>query len=51
MEDPTIPLLGIYPEDAPTDKKEFHIKPETLKLIEERKWGKALKIWTQGKNS
>jgi hypothetical protein len=29
---------------------ELHIKPETLKLIEE-KIGKALKIWLQGKNS
>jgi hypothetical protein len=30
--------------------KELHIKPETLKLIEE-KVKKASKIWTQGKNS
>ena len=29
--------------------KELHRKPETLKLIDE--WGKALKIWAQGKNS
>ena len=29
--------------------KELHIKPETLKLIEE-KVGKASKIWAQGKN-
>jgi hypothetical protein len=28
--------------------KELHIKPETLKLIEE-KVGKASKIWAQGK--
>jgi hypothetical protein len=28
--------------------KELHIKPETLKLYR-RKWGKALKIWTQAK--
>ena len=28
--------------------KELHIKPETLKLIEE-KWGKASKMWAQGK--
>jgi hypothetical protein len=30
--------------------KELYIKPETLKLIEE-KVGKALKIWAQGKFS
>jgi hypothetical protein len=29
--------------------KELYIKPETLKLIEE-KVGKASKIWAQGKN-
>ena len=29
---------------------ELHIKPETLKLIEE-KVGKSLKVWAQGKNS
>jgi hypothetical protein len=29
--------------------KELDIKPETLKIIEE--WGRALKIWAQGKNS
>ena len=28
--------------------KELHIKPETLKFIG-RKWGKAWKIWAQGK--
>ena len=30
--------------------KELHIKPKTLKLIEE-KVGETLKIWAQGKNS
>ena len=30
--------------------KELRIKPETLKLIEE-KLGKAWKIWAQGKNT
>jgi hypothetical protein len=30
--------------------KELHIKPETLKLIEE-KLGKSLEIWAQGENS
>jgi hypothetical protein len=30
--------------------KDLHIKPETLKLIEE-KVGKASKIWAQGENS
>ena len=30
--------------------KELHIKPETLKLIEE-KVGKSLEIWAQGTNS
>jgi hypothetical protein len=30
--------------------KEFHIKPDTVKLIEEKVW-KTLKIWAQMKNS
>jgi hypothetical protein len=42
------PFLSPYTKLKSKWIKELHIKPETLKLIEE-KWGEALKIWHRGK--
>jgi hypothetical protein len=43
------PFLSPYTKLKSKWIKDLHIKPETLKFIEE-KVGKTLKIWVQGKN-
>ena len=43
------PFISPSTKVKPKWIKELHIKPETVKLIEE-KVGKASKIWAQGEN-
>jgi hypothetical protein len=45
------PFLSPCTKLKPKWIKDLHIKPDTLKLIEKKEWGRASSTWAEGKIS